>query len=64
MGSVGVAAEITEVRDRLCVLAATLDSDSLYPHDAMKLVGTLRSIVNVASALEASVAEWVAQGRA
>jgi len=40
------------------------EADSLSPHDAVRLVGVVRSIVNAASAMEASVAERVAQGRA
>ncbi len=62
--SMGDVAEIAVLRDRLCDVAARFETDSLYPHDAMNVVGVLRSIINTASALEASAAERVAQGRA
>jgi len=64
MSSMPDLAEISVIRDRLCAVASRLEADALYPHDAMNLVGVLRSIINTASAMEASVAERVAQGRA
>jgi hypothetical protein len=64
MSSMADVAEIAVLRDRLCDVASRFETDSLYPHDAMNLVGVLRSIINTASALEASAAERVAQGRA
>lgn len=64
MAEASVLQRVRELSTTAVALGGDFDADTLYPHDAIQVVGEARRIINVMTAIEASAAERVAQGQA